>query len=82
VLQYNILYFLSFIINSDIHVFCYFLADSERKIIREGMDMIEAGSCFKFRPFKIGDFDFVLVQGASTGCWSYVGKRGGGQVIL
>ncbi|KAF4524240.1 hypothetical protein B566_EDAN008786 [Ephemera danica] len=55
--------------------------DSERKIIREGMDMIQKSTCFKFRPFKIGDMDFVLVQGAPTGCWSYVGKRGGGQVL-
>ncbi|XP_059488379.1 zinc metalloproteinase nas-14-like [Neocloeon triangulifer] len=55
--------------------------DAERKTIREGMDMIEQGSCFKFRPFQIGDLDFVYVQGGPTGCWSYVGRQGGGQVV-
>lgn len=45
------------------------------------MDLIQKGSCFKFRPFQIGDMDFILIRGSATGCWSYVGRQGGGQVV-
>ncbi|XP_014294037.2 zinc metalloproteinase nas-15 [Halyomorpha halys] len=45
------------------------------------MDEFHENSCIKFRPYKNGDSDWLSIQGDSPGCWSYVGRRGGGQVV-
>ncbi|CAG2056870.1 unnamed protein product [Timema podura] len=55
---------------------------------KEDMDIIKGAikeyhqkTCLRFRPYKKGDEDHVIVRGNRSGCWSYVGKRGGGQVL-
>ena len=35
----------------------------------------------KFRPYNKGDADYITIQGKEAGCWSFVGRRGGGQVV-
>nr|CAD7430469.1 unnamed protein product [Timema monikensis] len=55
---------------------------------KEDMDIIKGAikeyhqkTCLRFRPYKKGDEDHVIVRGNRSGCWSYVGKKGGGQVL-
>lgn len=55
--------------------------EHEKDIIRGAMEEYHEKSCVRFRPYKKGDDDFVLIRGDSPGCWSFVGKRGGGQVV-
>lgn len=45
------------------------------------MDEYHEKSCVRFRPYKKGDDDYVYIRGDAPGCWSYVGRRGGGQVV-
>lgn len=45
------------------------------------MKRIEEESCVKFRPYQTGDSAYVLVQGGRPGCWSYVGRKAGGQIL-
>lgn len=35
----------------------------------------------QFRPYKTGDPSYVLVQGNRERCWSYVGRKAGGQIL-
>jgi hypothetical protein len=53
----------------------------ERLAVRQGMEIISNGTCIKFRPFKRGDKDYVYVLYNMTGCYSFVGRLGGAQVI-
>lgn len=45
------------------------------------MEEYHEKSCIRFRPYKRGDEDFVQIRGDAPGCWSYVGRRDGGQVV-
>lgn len=38
-------------------------------------------SCIKFRPFLPTDKDYLWIRGNELGCWSYVGRQGGAQVL-
>ncbi|XP_066995566.1 hatching enzyme 1.2 [Anabrus simplex] len=49
--------------------------------IKEALDEYHDKTCIKFRPYKKTDSDYVMVLGNKTGCWSYVGRHGRGQVI-
>ncbi|CAB3369741.1 Hypothetical predicted protein [Cloeon dipterum] len=53
----------------------------EKVVIMRGMKMIMSKSCFRFRPFRYGDSDFVNFVHDEYGCWSYLGRVGGGQMI-
>ncbi|KAK9503994.1 hypothetical protein O3M35_010442 [Rhynocoris fuscipes] len=55
--------------------------DAEVITIKGAMDEFHENSCIKFRPYKEGDSDWISIKGDSPGCWSYVGRRGGGQVV-
>ncbi|XP_063238329.1 hatching enzyme 1.2 [Bacillus rossius redtenbacheri] len=50
-------------------------------VIHEAMKEFHQKTCLRFRPHKKADEDYVMFRGNRSGCWSYVGKRGGGQVI-
>lgn len=50
-------------------------------MIKGAMDEFHQSSCIKFRPYEEGDSDWISIKGDSPGCWSYVGRRGGGQVV-
>ncbi|XP_058788816.1 zinc metalloproteinase nas-13-like [Phymastichus coffea] len=49
--------------------------------IEKALKVYHEKTCVRFRPYKKGDKDFIIVKGDSTGCWSYVGKHGEGQVV-
>ncbi|GLH15191.1 Seminal metalloprotease 1 [Gryllus bimaculatus] len=53
----------------------------ELETIKEAIDEYHENTCIKFRPYKKGDSDYIVVRGNSSGCWSYVGRYGGGQVV-
>ncbi|RZF42637.1 hypothetical protein LSTR_LSTR001432 [Laodelphax striatellus] len=55
--------------------------DDEKEVIMGAMDEFHQKSCIKFRPYEEGDDAYVVVRGNNPGCWSYVGRRGGGQVV-
>ncbi|CAB3369740.1 Hypothetical predicted protein [Cloeon dipterum] len=53
----------------------------EKKAVQRGMEWVMQRSCIKFRPYRSGDKDYVHLMYNLTGCWGYVGRQGGGQVI-
>ncbi|XP_054289680.1 zinc metalloproteinase nas-15-like [Macrosteles quadrilineatus] len=53
----------------------------DRKIIRGAVKNIESETCIQFRPYKDGDDAYVVVRGDRDGCWSYVGRKDGGQTL-
>ncbi|KAF6203953.1 hypothetical protein GE061_002291 [Apolygus lucorum] len=55
--------------------------DEEQQVIKGAMEEFHENSCIQFRPYKEGDSSWVAIKNDSPGCWSYVGRRGGGQVV-
>ncbi|XP_014240061.1 zinc metalloproteinase nas-13 [Cimex lectularius] len=55
--------------------------EDEVQTIMGAMEEFHENSCIRFRPYKEGDTSWVSIQADSPGCWSYVGRRGGGQVV-
>ncbi|KAL1140661.1 hypothetical protein AAG570_000591 [Ranatra chinensis] len=53
----------------------------EKSVILGAIDTFHDKTCIRFRPYKKGDRSWVSIQGDAPGCWSYVGRRGGGQVV-
>lgn len=53
---------------------------TQREIIESSMRVLEEVSCFRFIR-REREPDYVLIQGGSTGCWSFVGKIGGVQSL-
>ncbi|CAH0600591.1 unnamed protein product [Chrysodeixis includens] len=49
--------------------------------IESGIEDLARASCVKFRPYKKGDRDAVVIQGSRRGCFSQVGYQGGYQVL-
>lgn len=49
--------------------------------IESGIEDIARASCVKFRPYRKGDRDAVVIQGNRRGCFSQVGYQGGYQVL-
>uniref|UniRef100_A0A2A4K8V5 Metalloendopeptidase n=1 Tax=Heliothis virescens TaxID=7102 RepID=A0A2A4K8V5_HELVI len=49
--------------------------------IESGIEDIARASCVKFRRYKKGDRDAVVIQGNRRGCFSQVGYQGGYQVL-
>ncbi|CAH1643529.1 unnamed protein product [Spodoptera littoralis] len=49
--------------------------------IQNGIEDLARASCVKFRPYKKGDRDAVVIQGSRRGCFSQVGYQGGYQVL-
>ncbi|XP_054258891.1 zinc metalloproteinase nas-13-like [Macrosteles quadrilineatus] len=55
--------------------------EDEKSVIRGAMDEYHEKSCIRFRPYTKSDSNYVVIRGDAPGCWSYVGMRGGGQVV-
>ncbi|XP_047220109.1 high choriolytic enzyme 1-like [Girardinichthys multiradiatus] len=51
----------------------------EKDVIVKGLESFHASTCIRFRPHQ-RERDFVDIQ-SQTGCWSFVGRRGGDQVV-
>ncbi|XP_038125156.1 high choriolytic enzyme 1-like [Cyprinodon tularosa] len=51
----------------------------ERDIITRGLQSFHSSTCIRFRPHQ-RERDFVDIQ-SRGGCWSFVGRRGGAQVV-
>ncbi|XP_058817725.1 seminal metalloprotease 1-like [Topomyia yanbarensis] len=56
-------------------------SDEEKQAIRKGLRAIAEQSCIKFRRYRKEDTSWVVFRSNSSGCWSYVGMRPGGQTI-
>lgn len=52
----------------------------ERNVIEQGLRSFGASTCIRFRPRVRGDRDFVSIE-SRGGCYSFVGRRGSGQVV-
>uniref|UniRef100_A0A669EM71 Metalloendopeptidase n=1 Tax=Oreochromis niloticus TaxID=8128 RepID=A0A669EM71_ORENI len=51
----------------------------ERDVIEQGLKSFEAATCISFRP-QSRERDFLNIQ-SRDGCYSFVGRRGGGQIV-
>ncbi|KAL4706855.1 hypothetical protein ACJJTC_010089 [Scirpophaga incertulas] len=49
--------------------------------IENAMASLAMLSCLRFRPYRVGDYDTVVIQGNKEGCFSQVGYQGGIQVL-
>ncbi|XP_041642359.1 high choriolytic enzyme 1-like isoform X2 [Cheilinus undulatus] len=52
----------------------------EAAIITRGLESFSSFSCIRFRPSRSSDRDWLQIE-SQNGCWSYVGRRGGKQVL-
>ncbi|XP_034723896.1 low choriolytic enzyme-like [Etheostoma cragini] len=52
----------------------------EREIIVQGLQSFARSTCIRFTPLANGQRDFVDIQ-SRGGCFSFVGRRGNGQVV-
>ncbi|KAJ0002345.1 hypothetical protein NQD34_002141 [Periophthalmus magnuspinnatus] len=55
-------------------------SDREKSIITRGLESFSSFSCIRFRPTISNDRDWLSIE-SQDGCWSYVGRRGGKQVV-
>ena len=62
-------------------VFVDFIAQEDQDVITKAFEEYHLKTCVRFRPYKEGDEDFIKIEGKQSGCWSYVGHHGGGQVV-
>lgn len=53
----------------------------ERSTIKEAVKRIEEETCIDFRAYKDSDNHYVVIRGDKDGCWSYVGRKEGGQTL-
>ncbi|XP_056435625.1 hatching enzyme 1.2-like [Gadus chalcogrammus] len=53
--------------------------EAETKVIKKGMENIEKGTCVRFVP-RTHQRDYLDIQ-SKSGCWSYLGVRGGRQTL-
>ncbi|XP_020787433.1 hatching enzyme 1.2 [Boleophthalmus pectinirostris] len=54
-------------------------SEIEEKLIKKGMETIEKGTCVRFVP-RTHQRDYIDIQ-PKSGCWSYLGARGGRQTV-
>uniref|UniRef100_A0A3Q3K4S8 Metalloendopeptidase n=1 Tax=Monopterus albus TaxID=43700 RepID=A0A3Q3K4S8_MONAL len=54
-------------------------SETETKLIKQGMENIEKGTCVRFVPWTHQQ-DYIDIQ-PKSGCWSYLGARGGRQTV-
>uniref|UniRef100_A0A8D0AUD7 Metalloendopeptidase n=1 Tax=Sander lucioperca TaxID=283035 RepID=A0A8D0AUD7_SANLU len=71
--------------NSDGKVYVpYYIAnhysDREKAIIIRGLESFSSFSCIYFRPTQSGDHEWLSIE-SNSGCSSFVGRRGGKQVV-
>uniref|UniRef100_A0A3Q2QF74 Metalloendopeptidase n=1 Tax=Fundulus heteroclitus TaxID=8078 RepID=A0A3Q2QF74_FUNHE len=66
----------------DGHVYVPYMLSPEycrSRLIKEGMDNIEDSTCIRFVP-RTHQRDYIDIQ-PKSGCWSYLGSRGGRQTL-
>ncbi|KAF4517885.1 hypothetical protein B566_EDAN001839, partial [Ephemera danica] len=51
-------------------------------MIKSAMNTIQQKTCIKFRTKTSSDYNYVRIENAATGCWSFLGRRGGGNQTL
>ncbi|XP_072158333.1 zinc metalloproteinase nas-13 isoform X2 [Bemisia tabaci] len=56
-------------------------SDYEKAVIMSAVSEYHEKTCVRFRAYRKCDHDWVDIRGDRPGCWSYVGRRGGGQVL-
>uniref|UniRef100_A0A3B4ABQ3 Metalloendopeptidase n=1 Tax=Periophthalmus magnuspinnatus TaxID=409849 RepID=A0A3B4ABQ3_9GOBI len=54
-------------------------SEMEEKLIKKGMETVEKGTCVRFVP-RTHQRDYIDIQ-PKSGCWSYLGARGGRQTV-
>ncbi|CDR18501.1 unnamed protein product [Oncorhynchus mykiss] len=54
-------------------------SDLDQRIIKSGMENMERGTCVRFVPWT-HQRDYLDIQ-PKSGCWSYLGQRGGRQTL-
>ncbi|XP_040924934.1 hatching enzyme 1.2 isoform X2 [Betta splendens] len=54
-------------------------SEAEKSVIKKGMENIEKGTCVQFVPWTHQQ-DYIDIQ-PKSGCWSYLGSRGGRQTL-
>ncbi|XP_068174060.1 high choriolytic enzyme 1-like isoform X1 [Antennarius striatus] len=52
----------------------------ERAIITRGLESFSSVTCIRFRPYQNGDQEWISIE-SRNGCYSYVGRQGGGQTV-
>ncbi|XP_059928060.1 astacin-like metalloendopeptidase [Gadus macrocephalus] len=52
----------------------------EKAIITRGLESFSSFSCIRFRPSRSSDRDWISIE-SKGGCFSSIGRRGGGQVV-
>ncbi|XP_005742935.1 high choriolytic enzyme 1-like isoform X2 [Pundamilia nyererei] len=52
----------------------------EIAIITRGLESFSSVSCIRFRPYQDGDHEWLSIE-SRNGCYSYVGRQGGGQTV-
>uniref|UniRef100_A0A3Q4FYR5 Metalloendopeptidase n=1 Tax=Neolamprologus brichardi TaxID=32507 RepID=A0A3Q4FYR5_NEOBR len=52
----------------------------EIAIITRGLESFSSISCIRFRPYQDGDHEWLSIE-SRNGCYSYVGRQGGGQTV-
>ncbi|XP_075867290.1 hatching enzyme 1.2-like isoform X2 [Nelusetta ayraudi] len=52
----------------------------ERSIIVRGLESFSGVSCIRFRPYQNGDYEWLSIE-SREGCYSWVGRQGGSQVV-
>ncbi|CAG5850359.1 unnamed protein product [Menidia menidia] len=52
----------------------------EKAIIVRGLESFSSFSCIRFRPYRSGDREWLNIE-SRNGCYSYVGRTGGGQTV-
>ncbi|GJQ74579.1 hypothetical protein Trydic_g21440 [Trypoxylus dichotomus] len=55
--------------------------EAQTNQINRALERFAEVSCVTVRPRTADDVDYVYVTGANSGCWSYVGRLGGGQTL-
>lgn len=56
----------------------------ERRTILHALKTLNALTCIKFRPYNGEEDDYIVIKPPDigpNGCWSYVGKKGGEQIV-
>uniref|UniRef100_A0A8C2WC52 Metalloendopeptidase n=1 Tax=Cyclopterus lumpus TaxID=8103 RepID=A0A8C2WC52_CYCLU len=52
----------------------------EKAIITRGLESFSSFSCIRFRPSRSSDRDWLSIE-SQNGCYSFIGRRGGKQVV-
>ena len=50
-------------------------------MIASAMNKFHTATCIRFVPRTSNDVDYVILKKTGEGCWSHVGRNGGGQTV-